>query len=62
MHPEIQPRLLAHHLGGLREPGTGHHDRSGGHEALPGQLGEGAIGAVAHPDVVDVRYQDARAG
>jgi hypothetical protein len=58
MHAEVELRLLAHQIDGLRKPGARHHDGSGGDEALAGQLDEGAIGAVAHADVVDVRNQN----
>ena len=58
MHAEIELRLLVHQIDGFREPGARHHDRGGGDETLPGQLDEGAIGAVAHADVVDVRDQE----
>ena len=60
MHAEVELRLLVHQIDRLREPGAGHHDRGGGDEALAGEFDEGAIGAVAHADVVDVRNQNPR--
>ena len=56
--PRSSSGCSLHQIDDLREPGARHHDRAGGDEALPGELDEGAIGAVAHADVVDVRDQN----
>src|SRR4030095_4776772 len=58
MNAEIELRVGGGHLGDLAEPGTGHHHRARGDEALAGDGPESGIGAMAHTDVVDVRYDE----
>ena len=60
MDAEVELGLFPRQLDDLGKPGAGDHDRAGGHEALLGELDEGAVRAVAHADVVDVRNQDPR--
>jgi hypothetical protein len=59
---EIEARVGRRRGGDLAKPRARPHHRAAGQEAVAGELEEGAVGSVAHADIVGVRHEEARFG
>ena len=60
MDPDIKRRIGRDRLGNLKEPGARNHHRAAGDETSGCEVEECQIGAMAHPEIVNVQYRSAR--
>jgi hypothetical protein len=54
VHAEIERRIGTSGFGYFAKPRARHHDRAAGDKAALGEIEKSTVGAVTHPDIVDV--------